>query len=189
MARNNPASLYTSTTKEAFEAYQASSPPGSSKEAIKILSTIKGIGPATASLLLSIHDPDGSIFFSDEAFVWLCRGGIKTKGGIKYNAKEFEELDSQARKLMSRLGVQALQVEKVAFVVMRDDCGGILEGVKGDEEIVVFKDDAKVKELSEDEGSPAVSKSSTTSGARKRKAVSPPEQRSGTRSSARVKDR
>lgn len=85
--------------------------------ALGILTKLKGIGPATASLLLSVHDPDGVIFFSDEAFYWLCCGGKKSP--IKYNAKEYEALRSEAAVLVKKLGVSATDVEKVAYVLMK----------------------------------------------------------------------
>ncbi|KAK4170288.1 hypothetical protein QBC43DRAFT_197690 [Cladorrhinum sp. PSN259] len=85
--------------------------------ALDILTRLKGIGPATASLLLAVHDPDNVIFFADEAFYWLCCGG--SKGPIKYNAKEYAALDEKARVLAERLDVKAVDIERVAFVLMR----------------------------------------------------------------------
>lgn len=85
--------------------------------ALAILTKLKGVGPATASLLLSVHDPTRVIFFSDEAFLWLCCGGKKSP--IKYNAKEYEALRSEANDLVERLGVSATDVEKVAYVLMK----------------------------------------------------------------------
>ncbi|KAL1842538.1 hypothetical protein VTJ49DRAFT_5014 [Mycothermus thermophilus] len=86
------------------------------------LAKLKGIGPATASLLLAVHDPDNVAFFADEAFYWLCCGGVKAP--IKYNAKEYADLNARARKLAKRLGVRAVDVERVAFVLMRQPEGG-----------------------------------------------------------------
>src|SRR6478609_1238465 len=76
--------------------------------ALKILTELKGIGPATASLLLSIHDAENVIFFADEAFYWLCCGG--SQGSIKYNLKEYLELNKQAQAIGKRLGVRAVDV-------------------------------------------------------------------------------
>jgi hypothetical protein len=106
-----------------FRAYEADG--GKVTKAIKELTALKGIGPATASLILSIHDPAKTIFFSDEAFLWLCCGCKKIP--IKYNAKEYEELVAKSRELMKRLNVDATEVEKVAFVLMRDIPTGPLE--------------------------------------------------------------
>ncbi|KAK3329455.1 hypothetical protein B0H66DRAFT_571945 [Apodospora peruviana] len=82
-----------------------------------ILTQLKGIGPATASLLLAVHDEDNIIFFADEAFYWLCCGG--SKGPIKYNLKEYITLNERAQAVTKRLGVKAVDVERVAFVLMK----------------------------------------------------------------------
>lgn len=89
---------------------------------------LKGIGPATASLLLAVHDPDNVVFFADEAFYWLCAGGKQVP--IKYNAKEYADLNARARKLAKRLGVRAVDVERVAFVLMRNPG----KGASGDDD-------------------------------------------------------
>ncbi|KAK3300233.1 uncharacterized protein B0H64DRAFT_313784 [Chaetomium fimeti] len=85
--------------------------------ALNILTQLKGIGPATASLLLAVHDPKRVVFFADEAFYWLCCNG--SKAPIKYNQKEYTELNKRAQTLAKRLGVKAVDIERVAFVVMR----------------------------------------------------------------------
>ncbi|KFY98671.1 hypothetical protein V498_01325 [Pseudogymnoascus sp. VKM F-4517 (FW-2822)] len=85
--------------------------------AIRTMSLLSGVGPATASLLLSVHDPDNVIFFSDEAYRWLVCGGKEQT--IKYNLKEYEQLEVRAKELMERLGVGAREVERTAFVIMR----------------------------------------------------------------------
>lgn len=90
--------------------------------ALDILTRLKGIGPATASLLLAVHDADNVIFFADEAFHWLCCGG--SKGPIKYNQKEYAALNEKAQALAKKLGVKAVDVERVAFVLMREGAQG-----------------------------------------------------------------
>ncbi|GAB1310284.1 ADA HAT complex component 1 [Madurella fahalii] len=85
---------------------------------LDILTQLKGIGPATASLLLAVHDAENVIFFADEAFYWLCCHG--SKAPIKYNQKEYAELNERAKALAKRLHVKAVDVERVAFVVMRE---------------------------------------------------------------------
>ena len=84
---------------------------------VDAIAKLRGIGPATASLLLSVHDPDNVIFFSDEAFYWLCRDGKKAP--IKYTTKEYMELSSAAKSIIERLRVKATEVEKAAYVLMR----------------------------------------------------------------------
>ncbi|KAK3903885.1 hypothetical protein C8A05DRAFT_14179 [Staphylotrichum tortipilum] len=86
--------------------------------ALDTLTKLKGIGPATASLLLAVHDPDKVVFFADEAFYWLCCGG--SKAPIKYNLKEYRELRERAAALADRLHVRAVDIERVAFVLMRE---------------------------------------------------------------------
>ncbi|KAK3393759.1 hypothetical protein B0H63DRAFT_491569 [Podospora didyma] len=85
--------------------------------ALGILTQLKGIGPATASLLLAVHDAENVIFFADEAFYWLCCGG--SKAPIKYNLKEYIDLNERGQAISKRLGVKAVDVERVAFVLMR----------------------------------------------------------------------
>lgn len=102
------------TVEEASESYRRKDDAAA---ALGILTKLKGIGPATASLLLAVLDPDRILFFADEAFYWLCCGGKKAP--IKYNAKEYQDLSERARKLCRRLDVKAVDVERVAFVIMR----------------------------------------------------------------------
>jgi hypothetical protein len=80
--------------------------------------TLKGIGPATASLLLSVHDSARVPFFSDELYQWIVHDGKKVT--IKYNMKEYEELVAGIEKLIDRLGVDARDAEKVAFVLVKE---------------------------------------------------------------------
>lgn len=124
LVSSNEPSLVTSTVSGAIASYRESPTAASAAApAITALAKLKGVGPATASLLLAVHDPDGAVFFSDEAFWWLCCGG-KRDTPIKYNAKEYADLDSKARELSTRLGVRSVDVEQVAFVVMRDGSAG-----------------------------------------------------------------
>ncbi|KFY26999.1 hypothetical protein V493_03746, partial [Pseudogymnoascus sp. VKM F-4281 (FW-2241)] len=85
--------------------------------AIRTMALLSGVGPATASLLLSVHDPDNVVFFSDEAYRWLVCGGKEQ--AIKYSLKEYGQLEVRAKELMDRLGVGARDVERTAFVIMR----------------------------------------------------------------------
>ncbi|PKS08232.1 hypothetical protein jhhlp_005174 [Lomentospora prolificans] len=88
---------------------------------IDMLCKLKGIGPATASLLLSVHDSERVLFFSDEAFYWLCCNG--KKDAIKYSKKEYAALNEEAQKLIKRLGIKAMDLEKVAYVVINGSTG------------------------------------------------------------------
>ncbi|KAK4181071.1 hypothetical protein QBC36DRAFT_138126 [Triangularia setosa] len=116
VSSNEPKTL-EETVQKAVVQYQKAREHWS--RAIDILTQLKGIGPATASLLLAVHAPDNIIFFADEAFYWLEYKG--SKGPIKYNKNEYYQLTLKAQALGKRLGVNAVDVEKVAFVIMRDD--------------------------------------------------------------------
>ncbi|KAL1888502.1 hypothetical protein Cpir12675_006143 [Ceratocystis pirilliformis] len=115
LVSNNPEDLAKATVHEAIESYAASGP----MVALDILKRLKGIGPATASLLLSVHDSENVLFFSDEAYYWLCCGGKKQS--IKYKAQEYNDLAQEAAALMRRLEVKALDIEKVAYVLMKEN--------------------------------------------------------------------
>lgn len=114
LVSSNDPDVAADTVRKALSTYQATGDPSA---AVKKLAELRGIGPATASLLLAVHQPEKVIFFSDEAFYWLCCGGQKS--ALKYNAKEYQELASKAQALVKRLGVSATNIEKVAFVLIR----------------------------------------------------------------------
>ncbi|OBR10027.1 Calcium/calmodulin-dependent protein kinase [Colletotrichum higginsianum IMI 349063] len=111
---SNDSSTVQATTIEAIENYRDAADLSA---ALNILTKLKGIGPATASLLLAVHYPEKIIFFSDEAYYWLCNKG--QKASLKYNMKEYESLNAEARKLMKRLDVSATDIEKVAYVLFK----------------------------------------------------------------------
>jgi hypothetical protein len=79
---------------------------------------LKGVGPSTASLLLSIHDPQNVVFFSDELYRWLVTDGKKTT--IKYETKEFQELFAKAKAFMTRIKCSPQDLEKVAFTLIQE---------------------------------------------------------------------
>lgn len=114
LVSSNGPKLASDTVREALGMYRAD---GTVAPALGILTRLKGIGPATASLLLTVHDPTRVIFFSDEAFYWLCCSGKKAP--IKYNAKEYQALCSRAQDLSKKLDVSATDIEKVAYVLMK----------------------------------------------------------------------
>jgi hypothetical protein len=102
---------------------------------------LKGIGPATASLLLSVAAPRVVAFFSDELFRWCMWDESGRPGGwgrkIKYNVKEYEMLLEKVDVLIERLGVRAVDVERVAWVLGKEGVD-ISSGSHGVEE--EFKD-------------------------------------------------
>ncbi|KAI1774596.1 hypothetical protein F4818DRAFT_67070 [Hypoxylon cercidicola] len=115
LVSSNDEELVERTIQKAMDEYWANS---DEKKALDKITKLKGIGPATASLLLSVHDPNRVIFFSDEAFYWLCCKGQKAP--IKYNAKEYQVLNATAQALIRRLGVNATDIEKVAYVLIKE---------------------------------------------------------------------
>ncbi|KAK6537819.1 hypothetical protein TWF694_010722 [Orbilia ellipsospora] len=95
---------------------------------IKHLTKLKGIGPATATAVLSTMFSDTIPMFSDEAFRWVMMDGSKSSGGwnrkIAYNAKEYAEFFGRVRTLCRRLtfenkgiAIGAGSVEKVGWVL------------------------------------------------------------------------
>jgi hypothetical protein len=129
-----------STTASAFSIYTADAEE--IPKALKTLCELRGIGPATASLILSIYDPENVPFFSDEAFRWMCwnnnslagKGkGSDLKGWarkMKYSDKEYEVLRGEVAKLTGRLGVSAVEVEKFAWVLGMEGSGKV-NGTEG----------------------------------------------------------
>lgn len=115
VSQNDP-STASKTVKEAVSAYAENK---DATKAIEALSQLRGIGPATASLLLAVHDSAKVIFFADEAYWWLCCGG--RKDSIKYNIKEYQSLERAMKLLAARLGVEAVDIEHVAFVLMKHE--------------------------------------------------------------------
>lgn len=108
-------------------AYAAVSQPPSSKpetliqgimEALSILTSLRGIGPASASLLLSVRFPQSVPFFSDEAYQWLTYTlGDPWATSIKYNVKEYRGMLAASLALCKRLEVDAADVERVGWVL------------------------------------------------------------------------
>lgn len=117
MVASNSDDVVRDATSDAFSHYD-NDPSDISKTIDKLTKPLKGIGPAAGSLILSIHDPENVIFFSDEAYRWLVKGGEKTK--ILYNSSEFEELYNKAKELKNRLQVSPIDIEKVAYVLIRE---------------------------------------------------------------------
>lgn len=95
--------------------------------ALKVLVGLSGIGPATASLLLSVMQPKTRPFFSDEMYRWAVWGdehgitGWKRK--IKYSTSEYAIIVKRVEDLRNRLGkdkVSALDAERVAWVLGKE---------------------------------------------------------------------
>ncbi|KAJ2979596.1 hypothetical protein NQ176_g3157 [Zarea fungicola] len=130
LAASNNAAVAKNTIAEAIATYRAGPSPSDKTIAatLAMLAKLRGIGPATASLLLTVHDPTRIVFFSDEVFYWLCCDGRVDK--IKYTNPEYEQLRKAARVLMARLNVSATDVEKVAYVLFKRNDGAAAASAK-----------------------------------------------------------
>ncbi|KOS18427.1 hypothetical protein ESCO_000304 [Escovopsis weberi] len=123
LVSSNPPGLTSRTIASALQTYRrrcASGPPATDAivAALGALAKLRGIGPATASLLLAVHDAPNVAFFSDEAFQWLCPDGAAA-GKMRYDVAEYRGLCERARALARRLGVTPVEIEKVAYVLVR----------------------------------------------------------------------
>lgn len=149
-----------------FAAYTGAA--DSIKPSLNTLAQLKGIGPATASLLLSVCNPEIAPFFSDELFRWSHFEGGKGQGWdreIKYTLKEYLELFERVQEFRSRWKddygreVASVEIEKVAYVLGKRGVGAVTSKEaetkngsnvgkkrKGDDEVVAEKIEAGVSE-------------------------------------------
>jgi hypothetical protein len=113
--------------------------PNHLRDGLNHLTKLKGVGPATASLVLSCYDPQNLPFASDELFRWLHWDGKNSEGktdGIKqvgkgwsraigYTPKEYVEMCARSSRVQNRLEqagrpVSSLEMEKVAYVLGKE---------------------------------------------------------------------
>ena len=117
-------------SREAFEMYEEAGPgKGEGHMAgTKRLAKLKGVGPATASLVLACYDPVRVPFFSDELFRYVHYSEGKGQGWdrkIGYTMKEYGRVFERVQALRQRLeeesgeGVKAVEVEKVAYALAK----------------------------------------------------------------------
>ena len=97
-------------------------------DAMKTLIELKGIGPATASLILSVYEPTIIPFFSDELFHYINGKGrmspvfVSDRWRIAYSMKEYKALYSDVQELRQHIkekeGKVALSnnIEQMAYV-------------------------------------------------------------------------
>ncbi|KAL8728226.1 MAG: hypothetical protein Q9166_005529 [cf. Caloplaca sp. 2 TL-2023] len=137
LVASNPVEEVRKTTSSAFELMSDNPDPS---KAISTLSKLKGVGPATASLLLSCYDPVTIPFFSDELFRWLhwqtdISGTVKKRKSkgieenrsanrkIGYTAKEYASIYEKTTTLRERLckesgeTITAADIEKAAYKI------------------------------------------------------------------------
>lgn len=132
LAKQNADEFVEEITREAFGVQDNAA-------ALKVLVKLRGVGPATASLLLSVKKMQDAPFFSDELFRWCFfedKPGQGWDRSIKYTSKEYADLAAQVAKLRARLAegddqtVPAVDVEKVAYVLGKEAENGELGHAK-----------------------------------------------------------
>lgn len=182
-----------STTRDGFDSF-AQDPHANIKSSLTKLTELKGIGPATASLLLSVYDPAQAPFFSDELFRWVFWEDKKGDGWdrkFKYTPKEYLELFEKIQQAQKRLeGVKAVELEKVAYVLGKRAAGRSEKtDMKLEDKSSLKSDDKDLKRKAKSEAdSEPKSKEHKTKKAKVSKSVDK-EPTKGTRTSARVKER
>ncbi|KEF56212.1 uncharacterized protein A1O9_07793 [Exophiala aquamarina CBS 119918] len=122
MVRKNDASAVEQQTSIAFEKLQSSSsapPKPTLIAALDMVCKLTGIGPATGTLILNIFDPEHIPFFQDEMFLWFFPDLKGAK--LKYTQKEYLQLYDAVAPVLESLGVQAVELEKVAYVLWHKD--------------------------------------------------------------------
>ncbi|MCJ1403453.1 hypothetical protein MMC11_006676 [Xylographa trunciseda] len=135
LIRSNAPALVRATTAEAFALFAAAVNAGRADPlpALKVLARLRGVGPATASLVLAVGWPGEVPFFADEVLGWLRRGEGGAGGGVgdggkgkgeklKYDWKEYGEVWEGVGRVRGRLGgegegLSAESVERGAWVV------------------------------------------------------------------------
>ena len=79
---------------------------------------LKGVGPATGTLILSIFNPQIVPFFEDELFYWLCP---EYTAKLKYDKKEYKLLLAKVLNIVQSKSVDAKMLEQAAYVVINAD--------------------------------------------------------------------
>jgi len=88
------------------------------EDALKQVCNLKGVGPATGTLVLCVFQPDIVPFFEDELFFWLHPDHT---GKLKYDKKEYMSLLTKALEIILDRNIEARALEKTAYVVMHAD--------------------------------------------------------------------
>jgi hypothetical protein len=176
LVASNADTSINSLTSTVFHSYYSSIDSSSESHASDIpsfvsrLTALKGVGPATASLILSTVDPERVPFFGDELFRWAMwdtpapssKGPAGTTKGWKrkigYNAKEYVQLVDVVEQVRTRLGVGVDEIERVAFVLGK-------EGLDLDSDEAVEDEEEDEVEAAEKKGSSKRKVRTSSSGA------------------------
>lgn len=155
--QSNSAESIKTTTQTAATQHAKAENNTTDLSALKTLTNLSGIGPATASLLLSVMYPQTCPFFSDEMYRWTTWDGKdEWKKKIKYNVAEYRDVVKKVGELRKRLGeeVRAVDAERVAWVLGKEgiDVGSADSEHEDEDGSVAGTEKEKMKESEEKEG-------------------------------------
>ncbi|RMZ03395.1 hypothetical protein D0862_05683 [Hortaea werneckii] len=137
---SNDVMTVKTTAIEAYRILPPSNDTAPSAENIRkvldVFTRLKGVGAATATLLMASNDQTNIPFFSDEVYRWIHHDDAPTKpalkgGGasgwtreVRYTIKDYLDFYPKVQQLRERLNLEsngvkvtALDVEKVAYVL------------------------------------------------------------------------
>lgn len=142
LVQQNDENTIAEVTRDAFASYDKSVKDArAAKSALATLTKLRGIGPATASLLLSVFDTGNAPFFSDELFRWCMYEDSKGQGwdrDIKYNLKEYLELYDKVHAFKERFRkafdreLSVVDIEQVAYTLVKGSVDSQTGGEKAD---------------------------------------------------------
>ncbi|KAI9800947.1 MAG: hypothetical protein M1833_003084 [Piccolia ochrophora] len=189
LVASNSAATIKEVTQAGFDAYTKD--PSDPAPSLKKLSQLSGIGPATASLLLSVYDQSRVAFFSDEAYRWILYLPEKGQGWdrpIKYTAKEYATYLGGVRETRQRMkeesgrDVSAADIERVGYILGKEKATIVPGGEKRKQQPEESRDDLR------DSISPPPTKKIKALKAPNRKLTEDTKTRSSLRKSARLRD-
>ncbi|KAJ1311626.1 hypothetical protein OPQ81_010102 [Rhizoctonia solani] len=136
IAQNTPSKV-KSITQDAFSSLCAMTSSRPSYQSFRTIlkslcGALKGVGPATGSLLLSIYD-DRVPFMSDEAYIWIMYADQGTKKkDVKYTEKGYLDYAVRMWDIAEKVGTTPAELEKVGWVFGREwISGGTLGPIRG----------------------------------------------------------
>lgn len=129
LIKSNEPETVESVTKAGFKTFvegiasiEASEYTTTVKAALKKLCELRGVGPATASLMLSLLHEFSDVappFFSDEAFMYFVSEPSRPGTKIKYNVKEYvDEFIPKLIEVSAKSGLPMVEVEKRGWALM-----------------------------------------------------------------------